>query len=81
MVSVDPTFDTPERLRAFLGQFDARFIGLTGPIERVERVLADDAAYVKDEPVEDPRPLEGRRILRHTAASDTIDRAGHRARA
>ena len=80
MVSVDPVFDTPERLRAYLGQFDARFIGLTGPSESVERVLGLYAAYAKDEPVEDPGAIAGRRILRHSAASYAIDRAGRLAR-
>jgi protein SCO1 len=30
-ISVDPTRDTPERLKEYVGSFGARFVGLTGP--------------------------------------------------
>lgn len=80
MVSVDPTFDTPERLRAYLGQFDRRFIGLTGPPESVARILDLYAAYAKDQPVEAAHTIAGRRILRHTGVVYAIDRAGRLAR-
>ncbi|HEU5170512.1 MAG TPA: SCO family protein, partial [Gemmatimonadales bacterium] len=36
-VTTDPERDTPARLREWLGAFDARFIGLTGPPEQLER--------------------------------------------
>lgn len=76
MVSVDPGFDTPERLRTFLAQFDRRFIGLTGPPETVERILGLYSAYAKDQPVEDPGTIGGRRVLRHSGVVYAIDRAG-----
>lgn len=41
-VTTDPERDTPERLRAWLGNFDASFVGLTGSREdlaRVQRLL------------------------------------------
>lgn len=76
MVSVDPSFDTPERLRTFLAQFDRRFIGLTGPPETIERILGLYSAYVRDQPVEDPGTIAGRRILRHSGVVYAIDRAG-----
>jgi protein SCO1/2 len=54
-VTADPERDTPERLRAFLDQFDDRFIGLTGTLDELD--AAQDAANVpiavRDEPDED----------------------------
>lgn len=35
-VTVDPERDTPERLRAFLDEFDESFVGLTGTTEALE---------------------------------------------
>lgn len=75
MVSVDPIFDTPERLRAHLERIDPRFTGLTGTIEEVERVLALYSAYVREAPGEQ-ETVDGRRILRHTPQSFAIDPAG-----
>jgi protein SCO1/2 len=36
-VSVDPERDTPERVREYLAQFDARIVGFTGSKDAVER--------------------------------------------
>lgn len=35
-VSVDPERDSPEEIRAFLDNFDERFVGLTGTLEELE---------------------------------------------
>ena len=35
-VSVDPHRDSPEEIRAFLDNFDTRFVGLTGTLEELE---------------------------------------------
>jgi protein SCO1/2 len=43
-VTVDPERDTPERLRAFLDNFDTRFVGLTGSDEELQK--AQKAANV-----------------------------------
>lgn len=43
-VSVDPHRDSPEEIRAFLDNFDSRFVGLTGTLEEVE--AAQTAANV-----------------------------------
>ena len=40
LVTVDPENDTPEHLREYLGQFDARFIGITGQREDTDRIAA-----------------------------------------
>jgi protein SCO1/2 len=37
-VTTDPERDTPERLREWLGGFDAGFVGLRGDIEQVNRI-------------------------------------------
>ena len=39
-VSTDPERDTPERLRSWLDGFDKSFVGLSGPIERINEALA-----------------------------------------
>lgn len=46
-VSLDPARDTPERLRSYLGAFDASFIGATGR-DAVLRQFVDDLALVRD---------------------------------
>jgi protein SCO1/2 len=40
LVTVDPENDTPEYLREYLEQFDARFIGITGSREDTDRIAA-----------------------------------------
>jgi len=46
-LSLDPARDTPERLRAYLADFDASFVGATGS-ETVLRQLVDDLALARD---------------------------------
>lgn len=38
LVSVDPTRDTPEQLKQYLGYFDAGFIGLTGEQDSIQKL-------------------------------------------
>lgn len=38
-VSVDPRRDSPERIRAYLNNFDRQFRGVTGPDERLEPLI------------------------------------------
>lgn len=52
-VSVDPDRDSPEEIRAFLDNFDERFVGLTGTLEEVEAAQSatfgvDPAVFVGD---------------------------------
>ncbi len=37
-VTTDPARDTPERLRRWLAEFDPRFVGLLGPLEKVNAI-------------------------------------------
>jgi len=39
-VTTDPERDTPERIRAFLDNFDSSFIGLRGTLDEVNRIQA-----------------------------------------
>jgi protein SCO1/2 len=51
-VSTDPARDTPERIRAWLDQFDPRFIGLRGSLDSVnaiQRRIGLAAAVVPDD--------------------------------
>jgi protein SCO1/2 len=38
LITVDPQRDTPARLKQFLSSFHPRFVGLTGPVEKVMKV-------------------------------------------
>jgi protein SCO1 len=40
-VSTDPERDTPARLKEWLGNFDPGFVGLTGSIDEINRILAE----------------------------------------
>jgi protein SCO1 len=40
LVTLDPLSDDPSRLHKYLRQFDARFVGLTGSPQAIERVAA-----------------------------------------
>lgn len=40
LVTLDPLSDDPQRLAQYLRQFDARFVGLTGTPQLIERVAA-----------------------------------------
>ena len=39
-VTIDPEWDTPTRLREWLGEIDSRFIGLTGSRQAIEMITA-----------------------------------------
>ncbi len=41
MITVDPERDTPERMRHYVSQFNASFVGLSGPEETVVAVATD----------------------------------------
>jgi protein SCO1/2 len=38
LVSVDPNRDTPQQLKQYLGYFDPSFLGLTAPVEVIEKL-------------------------------------------
>ncbi|THF65471.1 SCO family protein [Pseudothauera nasutitermitis] len=49
-ITVDPVRDTPEVIDAYLSNFDARFVGLTGTPERIAAVAAAYKAYYSEPP-------------------------------
>ncbi|SEJ72144.1 SCO family protein [Pseudomonas sp. NFR16] len=38
LVSVDPNRDTPQQLMTYLGYFDKQFVGLTTPVENIQKL-------------------------------------------
>ncbi len=38
LVSVDPNRDTPQQLKQYLGYFDKQFIGLTAPVDSIQKL-------------------------------------------
>jgi protein SCO1/2 len=38
LISVDPNRDTPQQLKQYLGYFDKDFIGLTAPVEQIQKL-------------------------------------------
>ncbi|XP_008808073.1 protein SCO1 homolog 2, mitochondrial isoform X1 [Phoenix dactylifera] len=46
-VTIDPQRDSPAQLRAYLGEFDSRIIGLTGPIAAVRQMAQEYRIYFK----------------------------------
>ncbi len=71
-VTVDPSRDTPEMLRAYLSSFDARIRGFTGTDDQVAAMArAYHVAYRRV-------PLEGGDYtMDHSAAVLLFDRVGH----
>ena len=53
-ITVDPTFDTPKVVRAYLDRFEPAFTGLTGAAETIDEAARDMfVANVKPQPVTD----------------------------
>jgi protein SCO1/2 len=73
-ITVDPQRDTPQRLKAYLSQFDPSFIGVTGSESQLLPVYK--AYHVWYQPL--PKTDKGREELEaHTATITLIDRFGH----
>ena len=63
LITVDPEFDTPERLADFVGRIHPRLIGLTGTRAQIE--AAKRAYRVHAKPVADPGAFE--RLVDHSS--------------
>lgn len=72
-VSVDPERDTPTVLKADLGNFDLDAVGLTGPREEIDRVVAQYGA--RYEIVQTPESA-GRYTVNHSTTLYVLDRTG-----
>ncbi|MDV6374710.1 SCO family protein [Deinococcus arenicola] len=67
-ITVDPTFDTPNVIRAYLDRFDSAFTGLTGKAEVIDKAARDMfVANVKPQPV---------MVMDHSAHITTPDANG-----
>lgn len=69
-VSIDSGRDTPEKLKAFLGKYAIKVIGLQGSAEEIEPVVRSFGAYSHVE------EREGRRLVDHTTSIFLIDGQG-----
>ena len=62
--SLDPTSDTPTKLKAFLSRFNPTFIGLTGEASEMSKLTKSSSVYS----FTDPEPnIEGQKIIDHSA--------------
>ena len=69
-VSVDPTRDTPEVLKDYLGHFDSRIIGLTGTEKEIADVASQYKAYYAKVKTEDDYTVD------HSASVYLMDANG-----
>ena len=46
-ITTDPARDTPAKLRTYLDRFDPAYVGLTGPIERIDRLAQPMDVFIK----------------------------------
>lgn len=70
-VTVDPERDTPEKLKDYLASFDPRFIGLSGPRDKIDEIIKDYRVFA--------RKVEGKGgdyTMDHTAAVYMVDPQG-----
>jgi cytochrome oxidase Cu insertion factor (SCO1/SenC/PrrC family) len=73
-ITVDPTRDTPQRMKKYLATFDPSFIGVTGTESRLLPVYK--AYHVWYQPL--PKSTKGLEELEaHTATITMLDRSGH----
>lgn len=80
LVSIDPDYDTPERLHRYVTAFDPRFMGLTGDGETIERLATKLGIYCEAlEPVATPlvSAVVPPTQYDHTASLLVIDPKGH----
>ncbi|MEJ7931184.1 SCO family protein [Ramlibacter sp. AN1015] len=71
-ITVDPERDTPEVLKAYMGNFDPQFVALRGTPEETAKVASDFKVYFKK--VDGKTP--GSYTMDHSAASFVYDPTG-----
>ena len=59
-ISVDPQRDTPEILSNYLKYFDSNFIGLTGTIDKIDKIVKQYQGFYAYEGNVCRKPLHGR---------------------
>jgi protein SCO1 len=70
-ITVDPERDTPELLKAYLGSFDERIIGLTGSPEAVQAAVKAYRGFARKAPTAD-----GDYTMEHTSLVYLMDKGG-----
>lgn len=75
MVSVDGSRDTPETLKAYVGNFDPEFIGLTGDEDEVRQIGGDYFLYFNRAATGEAQSAAGY-LVDHTTYSYLIDAEG-----
>lgn len=70
-ITVDPTRDTPETLKAYLDNFDPRIIGLTGDAKQIEAVVKAFKVYMREAP-----DAKGDYLVDHTGVVYLMDKRG-----
>ncbi|MCG8379906.1 MAG: SCO family protein [Proteobacteria bacterium] len=60
--TVDPEYDTPEHLKAFLAYFNKDFIGLTGTQEQVDKIAS--LFHAEYQAISAPRSVETKHVRR-----------------
>lgn len=73
-VTVDPEYDTPERLGQYISRFDPSFYGLWGTPEQIQEIATQYGVYVEKVEAEDS-PVGY--WVNHTAFTFVIDRNGN----
>jgi protein SCO1 len=71
-VTVDPERDTPELLKAYIGNFDPSFVALRGDLEQTKAVAREFKVYF----AKVPGRVEGQYTIDHTAGSYVFDAQG-----
>jgi len=71
-VTVDPERDTPEVLKAYLGNLDKNFIGLRGTREETDAMAREFKVFYQKVPTS-----EGHYTIDHTAGGYLFDPQGH----
>ncbi len=72
-VTVDPEFDTPQRLAAYIGPVDSDFLGLWARPDELEPILRAYGVYVEKTPAEESPTGYW---ITHTSSSYVIDGEG-----
>jgi protein SCO1/2 len=71
-ITLDPERDTPELLKAYVPQFDKRFLGLYGTLEQTAQTAKEFKVFYTKVPGSAP----GEYSIDHTAGSYVFDRDG-----
>jgi len=72
-VSVDPQRDTPEVLKAYVGNFDPGFVALTGTPEQIDKAAKNFKVFY----AKVPGRTEGSYTVDHTAGTYVFDTQGN----